>query len=83
MQLNLVHGLIEAEEALTRVDPLDLSALPPAVVAKTREVFGDGVTPEQSVLRIIEDVRRDGDAAVRHYARALDGIERQPPHRTG
>ena len=75
MQLNLVHGLIEAEEALTRVDPLDLSALPPAVVAKTREVFGDGVTPEQSVVRIIEDVRRDGDAAVRHYARALDGIE--------
>jgi histidinol dehydrogenase len=67
--------LDQAEEALTRIDPLDLSALPPAVVARTREVFGDGVTPEQSVVRIIEDVRRDGDDAVRYYAKALDGAE--------
>ncbi len=75
MRLNLVRGLEQAEAALTRIDPLDLSALPPAVLARTREVFGDGVTPEQSVVRIIEDVRRDGDAAVRHYAKALDGAE--------
>ena len=75
MRLNLVRGLDQAEEALTRIDPLDLSALPPAVVARTREVFGDGVTPEQSVVRIIEDVRRDGDDAVRYYAKALDGAE--------
>ena len=75
MRLNVVHGLEQAGEVLTRTDPLDLSSLPEAVVAKTKEVFGDGVTPEQSVVRIIEDVRRDGDAAVRRYAKLLDGAE--------
>ena len=75
MRLNVVHGLEQAGEVLTRTDPLDLSSLPESVVAKTKEVFGDGVTPEQSVVRIIEDVRRDGDAAVRRYAKLLDGAE--------
>lgn len=75
MRLNVVHGLEQAGEVLTRVDPLDLSSLPQSVVEKTREVFGDGVTPEQSVVRIIEDVKRDGDTAVRRYAKLLDGAD--------
>ena len=30
------------------------------------------------VRRIVEDVRRDGDAAVRHYSRLIDGVARDP-----
>jgi histidinol dehydrogenase len=52
-----------------------MSALPEAVVARTRQVFGEGVTPAQSVVRILEDVRQHGDDAVRRYARLLDGAE--------
>ena len=74
MKLNLVRGLAEAGGVLTRVDPLDLGSLPQAVVDKTTEVFGPNVTPEQSVHQMIQDVKRDGDAAVKHYALALDGI---------
>ena len=74
MKLNLVRGLAEAGGVLTRVDPLDLGSLPQAVVDKTTEVFGLNVTPEQSVHQMIQDVKRDGDAAVKHYALALDGI---------
>ena len=75
MKLQVIKGAKGAEDVLTRVDPLDLSALPEAVVARTREVFGEGVTPEQSVLRMLQDVRREGDAAVRQYSRLLDGVE--------
>ncbi len=75
MKLKVIKGAKGAEDVLTRVDPLDLSALPEAVVARTREVFGEGITPEQSVLRMLQDVRRDGDAAVRRYSRMLDGVE--------
>lgn len=75
MKLNLVRGLATAERVLSRIDPLDLSSLPEAVVKKTHQVFGDDVTPEQSVARILQDVRREGDAAVRRYARLLDGVE--------
>ena len=75
MTLKLVKGCEGVEEVLVRADPLDLSALPESVLARTRQAFGPGVTPEQSVGRMLDDVRREGDAAVRRYARLLDGVE--------
>jgi len=75
VRLNVIKGLEQAGELLTRVDPLDMNALPEAVVERTRQAFGAGVTPEQSVVRIIDDVRQEGDAAVRRYAKLLDGAE--------
>jgi histidinol dehydrogenase len=75
VKLSVIKGQKEAAQVLTRVDPLDLSALPDSIVERTRQVFGDGVTPEQSVVRILEDVRREGDSAVRRYAALLDNAE--------
>ena len=75
MKLNLILGAKGAEEILTRIDPLDLSALPKAMVDRTHQAFGEGVTPEQSVLKMLQDVRQEGDAAVRRYAKLLDGVE--------
>ena len=75
MALKVVRGLENAEEVLVRVDPLDLSSLPESVLARTRQAFGDDVTPAESVVKILADVRRDGDSAVRHYAKLLDGAD--------
>ena len=75
MQLKTIKGMDNAEEALDRTDPLDMSALPDAVVARTREAFGPDVTPEQSVVNMLRDVRADGDAAVRRYSKLLDGVD--------
>ena len=75
MQLKTIKGMDNAEKALDRTDPLDMSSLPDAVVARTAEVFGPGVTPEQSVVNMLRDVRVDGDAAVRRYAKLLDGVD--------
>ena len=74
MKLELIHGIEGTERILARVDPLDLSALPESVVARTHQVFGDEVTPEQSVIRMLQDVRTEGDPAVRRYAYMLDGV---------
>lgn len=73
MRLKLLRGLVEAEGLLNRLDPLDLSELPEAVVARTRQLFGEGVTPEQSVVQMLSDVQQQGDAALRRYAELLDG----------
>ena len=73
--LNIIRGAENAENVLTRIDPLDLSSLPESVVARTHQAFGDGVTPAESVVRMLADVKRDGDAAVRRYAKLLDGAE--------
>ena len=75
VKLNLVHGLAEAEGVLARLDPLDLDSLPESVLERTRQAFGDDVTPEQSVVNMLRDVRREGDAAIRRYARLLDGAD--------
>lgn len=75
MELKLVRGASQAQQVLRRHDPLDFSGLPESVLAQTRQVFGDGVTPEESVVRILHDVRDNGDVAVRHYARLLDDVD--------
>ena len=75
MQLKQVRGLAAAEAALTRIDPLDLSTLPDAVLERTRQVFGADATPESSIRQMLREVRDEGDAALRRYARLLDGAE--------
>ena len=75
MELKTLRGPAEAADVLSRVDPLDFSGLPEAVLNRTRQVFGDGVSPEESVIRILHDVRNNGDVAVKHYARLLDDID--------
>ena len=73
MRLKQVHGLAAAEAALTRIDPLDLSTLPAAALQRTRDLFGPDATPESSIRQMLREVRDEGDAAVRRYARLLDG----------
>ena len=41
--------------------------------ALTEKVFGEPLVPSQVVDRIIADVKADGDKAVLHYAKELDG----------
>ena len=75
MALNVIKGIQNAENVLVRIDPLDLDSLPESVLARTQEAFGEGVTPLQSMHQILDDVRQDGDAAVRRYAKLLDGSD--------
>jgi len=77
VELKLIKGVEGAEAVLTRLDPLDFSGLPESVSAQTRRIFGEGVSPEESVIRILRDVRATGDTAVRHYAKMLDNIDLQ------
>lgn len=42
--------------------------------AKTLEVFGEPLTPEQVVTRICEDVQEHGLKSVLHYTKVLDGV---------
>ena len=74
MYLKVLRGLEEAKRELSRVDPLDLDSLPPEVMERTEALFGERLKPQESVQRILDDVRRQGDTALRHYTRLLDGF---------
>ena len=73
--LNIIRGVENAGDVLTRVDPLDLSSLPESVVTRTHQAFGDGVTPAESVVRMLAEVKLEGDAAVRRFAKLLDNAD--------
>ena len=75
MRLNQVRGLAAAAAVLTRIDPLDLTTLPAAALQRTRDLFGPDATPESSIRQMLREVRDGGDAAVRLYAKLLDGAD--------
>ena len=75
MRLQVIEGLGRAREALQRTDPLDTSDIPEEVLDRNEQLFGQRLSPLEAVQRIIGDVRRDGDQALRRYTRLLDGVD--------
>lgn len=71
--MRIVRGVQEAQELLRR-QSLDDQELPDAVRGLTLRVFGAELDASSVVDRILRDVRRDGDAAVRRYNESLDGV---------
>ena len=71
--VRIVRGAEEGRRTLLKRQPLDEYEAPPALQASISSLFGEALTPDQVVTRILSDVRADGDRAVRHYSRLLDG----------
>jgi histidinol dehydrogenase len=51
---------------------VDSAALPANVRAGIHETFGEDLSAEQVVRRVLDDVHHNGDAALRHYTHAFD-----------
>ncbi len=73
--VRVFEDLEQARAFLLRSRRLEQVELPLAVRQKVREVFGADLTAIEVVRRIVDDVRRDGDAALRRYGRAIDGLD--------
>ena len=63
----------EARTSILERKPLNEAASSPEIDERNKALFGEALTAEQAVARIIEDVRENGDDSVRRYARLLDG----------
>jgi len=70
-----VEGFAAAAELLQRGDPLDTLRGQPALLEGSRATFGEALTPEQVVARIVSDVRLRGDAAVIDCTRLITGVQ--------
>lgn len=73
--MRIVRGARAALETLLRRTPGEEPDLPPQVRDVIRRVFGAELDVAAVVDRILEDVRTEGDAAVRRYNGAIDGVE--------
>ena len=65
-----------AATILRRVD-WDELAVPQPLLRRLEQTFGEPVTPDEAVRRILADVRERGDAAVAEWSAKVDGVE--PP----
>ena len=72
--MRIIEGATEARQSILRRQPTSGIELGAAGRARTREVFGADLSAVESVQRIIDDVRREGDTAVRRYCEAFDGV---------
>jgi histidinol dehydrogenase len=69
----VITDLAEARQRLTRRRGFEEAALSPRMREGIRRVFGDDLSADEVVDRILRDVRNKGDEAVRRYTAAFDG----------
>lgn len=69
----LIDDIEEARRLLTRRRGFEETLLSPKMQDGIRRVFGEDLTADETVARILEDVRQEGDAAVREYSLAFQG----------
>lgn len=68
-----IDGVDAALPELTRRGSFLDPELSPRVREGIERVFGESLSAREVVDRIVDDVRRDGDAALRRYTEAFDG----------
>ena len=64
---NEAYKCILQRQSLSGAGPL------PNIKKQGRDLFGDSLTPDQTVKRIINDVQKNGNEAISRYTRLLEG----------
>ncbi len=72
-RLEIFDNIEYARRTVLRRRPFDEVATTPELEQGIQRIFGEALSPEEVVTRIIKDVRQKGDAALRDYAQRIDG----------
>ena len=67
-----------AKRTLLKRTPPDEFPVSPPVLDGIAHLFGEALTPEQAVVRILSDVRANGNPALEKWTERLDGIRFKP-----
>jgi histidinol dehydrogenase len=68
-----IYSVDEAKQTILRRRAIDDYEIPPALSDNMLRFFGEALTPEQGVARILKEIRTQGDAALHKWAQILDG----------
>jgi histidinol dehydrogenase len=69
-----IYEPIQARAELLARKPVGDVSVTPSLAAGIERVFGERLTPDQAVHRLLADVRQRGDAALREWTRRIDGV---------
>lgn len=67
-----------AKQTILKRTPLDESPISQRVLDGIAKLFGEPLTAEQAVTRILKDVRSTGDSALQKWTKTLDGLDLKP-----
>ncbi len=76
-----IYDVKNAKETILKRIPLDETQVPAIMLDRIAETFGERITAEEAVRRILQDVRARGDAALRDWTGRLDGFPAGAPTR--
>ncbi len=76
-----IYSVPEARQTLLKRIPPDETQVPPVVLDRIEATFGERISAEEAVRRILRDVRARGDAALREWSAKLDGFPADAPLR--
>jgi len=67
-----------AKQTILKRTPPDEFPISQRVLDGIKNLFGESLTPEQAVTKILKDVRTNGDSALQRWTQALDQIDLKP-----
>ena len=67
-----------AKQTILKRTPPDEFPVSQRVLDGIAQLFGESLTPEQAVTKILKDVRMNGDSALQKWTQVLDSIDLQP-----
>ncbi len=67
-----------ARQSLLKRMPPDEMQVSQQTLDNITQLFGEALTPEQAVSKILDDVRMSGDTALRKWTLTLDGLDLAP-----
>jgi histidinol dehydrogenase len=76
-----IYSVPEARQTILKRIPPDETAVPPVVLERIATTFGERISAEEAVRRILRDVRARGDAALYEWSAKLDGFPADAPIR--
>jgi histidinol dehydrogenase len=68
-----IDGFSEAKKLFER-NNFARSTVSPQIKRRIKEIFGKDLSIEEIIERIIREVQKDGDSAIRRYTEKIDGI---------
>jgi histidinol dehydrogenase len=67
-----------ARQTILKRTPPDEFPVSPRVLDGITRLFGERLSPEEAVTRILKDVRANGDSALQKWTLTLDGLDLRP-----
>ncbi len=70
-----IFDVSAAQKSILRRAAWDEVSVPESVLARITALFGERISPDEAVRRILRDVRDQGDIGLRAWTRKLDGAD--------